>query len=170
MREYRNSQLVLVADINLWSCVDEWRLPPPRVPALQLFASKPGQLSNDQRSVSSSSNSTITSPTSPRPFKSGRRPHGSSPLKQRTCIRYAQPVASGDECPGKFERDFDVLDEDLGSGEFGRVLKVRRKAGDDDDYGPGNAKDDDMYAVKKSKPIEGTKHRYVRSADYGGKP
>lgn len=138
---------------------DEWRLTPPRVPALQLFASKPGQLSNDQSYISSSSNSTITSPTSPRPFKSGRRPHGSSPLKQRGGIRYAQPVASGDECPGKFERDFDVLDEDLGSGEFGHVLKVRRKTSDDDDYGPGSAKDDDLYAVKKSKPIEGVKHR-----------
>jgi len=66
---------------------------------------------------------------------------------------------SGDERPGKFERDFDVLDEDLGSGEFGRVLKVRRKA--DDDFGSMNAKDDNVYAIKKSKSIEGAKHRYV---------
>lgn len=68
---------------------------------------------------------------------------------------------SGDERPGKFERDFDVLDEDLGSGEFGRVLKVRRKVGDEDDLGTTNVKDDGMYAIKKSKPIEGMKHRYV---------
>jgi len=65
-----------------------------------------------------------------------------------------------DECPGKFERDFDVLDEHLGSGEFGRVLKVRRKA-DDNDFGSMSAKEDNLYAVKKSKPIEGVKHRYV---------
>jgi hypothetical protein len=53
-------------------------------------------------------------------------------------------VVSGDECPGRFERDFDVLDEDLGSGEFGRVLKVRRKAGDDGDFGSMNAKGDNV--------------------------
>lgn len=70
-------------------------------------------------------------------------------------------MVSGDERPGKFERDFDVLDEDLGSGEFGRVIKVRRKAEDEDDFGSMNAKDDNVYAVKKSKPIEGAKHRYV---------
>jgi hypothetical protein len=70
-------------------------------------------------------------------------------------------VVSGDESPGKFERDFDVLDEDLGSGEFGRVLKVRRKVDDDDDFGSMNAKDDNVYAIKKSKPIEGVKHRCV---------
>jgi mitosis inhibitor protein kinase SWE1 len=68
-------------------------------------------------------------------------------------------VVSGDECPGRFEREFDVLDEDLGSGEFGRVLKVRRKAGGG--FGPMSAKGDDTYAIKKSKPIEGMKHRYV---------
>ena len=67
----------------------------------------------------------------------------------------------GDECPGRFEREFDILDEDLGSGEFGRVLKVRRKVGDDDGFGPAGAKEDDAYAIKKSKPIEGMKHRYV---------
>jgi hypothetical protein len=71
-----------------------------------------------------------------------------------------QPAVSGDERPGKFERDFDVLDEDLGSGEFGRVLKVRRKV-DEDDFGSVNAKDDNVYAIKKSKPIEGVKHGYV---------
>ena len=65
---------------------------------------------------------------------------------------------SGDECPGKFERDFDVLDEDLGSGEFGRVVKVRQKP---DGLGTTNARGEDLYAVKKSKPIEGVKHRYV---------
>lgn len=68
-------------------------------------------------------------------------------------------MVSGDECPGRFEREFDVLDEDLGSGEFGRVLKVQRKA--DDGFGSMSAKDDKTYAIKKSKPIEGMKHRCV---------
>lgn len=161
MRRHPNLQFVSAVDPGLCSLADEWHLPPPRIPNLQLSASKPGRLSSDQRSASSSSNSTIGSPTSPRFFKSGRRPPGPSPLKQRTCIWYAQSVMSGDECPGKFERDFDVLDEDLGSGEFGRVLKVRRKAGDGEHLGIRNVKDDDLYAIKKSKPIEGVKHRYV---------
>ena len=79
-------------------------------------------------------------------------------------------MVSGDECPGRFERDFDILDEDLGSGEFGRVLKVRRKADDDDgDFGSMNAKDENVYALKKSKPIEGMKHRYVIFFDRYGK-
>ena len=151
----------LVADLGLWTFADEWHLPPPRIPNLQLSASKPGRLSSDQRSTSSSSTSTITSPTSPRFFKSGRRPPGPSPLKQRTCIWFTQPVVPGDERPGKFEREFDVLDEDLGSGEFGRVLKVRRKAEGDDDFGTTKVKDNDLYAIKKSKPIEGVKHRYL---------
>ena len=73
---------------------------------------------------------------------------------------------SGDERPGKFERDFDVLDEDLGSGEFGRVLKVRRKSDEDDDFGSMNVRDDNVYAIKKSKPIEGVKHRYVILFDH----
>lgn len=72
---------------------------------------------------------------------------------------------SGDECPGRFERDFDVLDEDLGSGEFGRVLKVQRKADDDDNFDSVGAKPDNVYAIKKSKPIEGVKHRYVFPLD-----
>ena len=160
-RHIPDPRLVLVADLNLCLTVDGWHLPPPRIPNLQLFASKPGQLPSDQRSISSSSSSTITSPTSPRILKSTRRPPGPSPLKQRTCIRYAQPVVPGDECPGKFERDFDVVDEDLGSGEFGRVLKVRRKADDGDEFGSTRANDDDLYAIKKSKPIEGVKHRYA---------
>ena len=56
--------------------------------------------------------------------------------------------------------EFDVLDKDLGSGEFGRVLKVRRKAGDGNDFGLVGAEEGDAYAIEKSKPIEGAKHRY----------
>lgn len=52
---------------------------------------------------------------------------------------------------GRFERDFVELAE-VGSGEFGKVIKVRCK-GDDDDS--------EIFAVKKSKQFEGLKHRQV---------
>ena len=52
-----------------------------------------------------------------------------------------------DEQPGRFERDFDEIEE-VGSGEFGKVIKVRSKTGDDN-----------LYAIKKSKRFEGVKHR-----------
>lgn len=51
--------------------------------------------------------------------------------------------------PGRFERDFDEVEE-VGSGEFGKVIKVRSKTGDNN-----------LYAIKKSKRFEGVKHRYV---------
>ena len=70
-------------------------------------------------------------------------------------------MVSGDECLGRFEWDVDVLDEDLGSGEFGHVLKAQRKSDDDDDFGSMNVKDDGVYVIKKSKPIKGVKHQYA---------
>ena len=39
--------------------------------------------------------------------------------------------------------------DEVGSGEFGRVIKVRKKGGHEKE----------VYAVKKSKPFEGVKHR-----------
>jgi len=53
-----------------------------------------------------------------------------------------------EEQPGRFERDF-VEIEEVGSGEFGKVIKVQQKGGDDVE----------LYAIKKSKRFEGTKHR-----------
>ena len=38
-------------------------------------------------------------------------------------------MAPGGEYPERFEREFDILDEDLGSGELGRVLEVRQRVG-----------------------------------------
>jgi mitosis inhibitor protein kinase SWE1 len=54
-----------------------------------------------------------------------------------------------DEQPGRFERDFEEIEE-IGSGEFGKVIKAQ-------------SKHDAMqvYAIKKSKQFEGAKHRYV---------
>lgn len=53
-----------------------------------------------------------------------------------------------EEQPGRFERDF-VEIEEVGSGEFGKVIKVQQKGGDEVE----------LYAIKKSKRFEGTKHR-----------
>jgi mitosis inhibitor protein kinase SWE1 len=52
------------------------------------------------------------------------------------------------ERAGYFEHAFEEVDE-LGSGEFGKVIKVRSRT--------RNAE----YAVKKSKRFEGVRHRYV---------
>jgi mitosis inhibitor protein kinase SWE1 len=40
---------------------------------------------------------------------------------------------------------------EVGSGEFGKVIKVRRKDGDNSE----------VYAIKKSKRFEGVRHRSV---------
>ena len=56
---------------------------------------------------------------------------------------------SAEERPGRFELEFIEIDE-LGRGEFGRVMKAQYKEGESE-----------MFAVKKSKRFEGVKHRYV---------
>lgn len=55
---------------------------------------------------------------------------------------------SGEEEPGRFLRDFEEIDG-LGSGEFGKVIKVQSK----------NRENPEVYAIKKSKQFEGPKHR-----------
>lgn len=58
-------------------------------------------------------------------------------------------LASSEERPGRFERVFVEVDE-LGQGEFGRVMKVRYKDSPQE-----------VFAVKKCKRFEGAKHRFV---------
>ena len=53
------------------------------------------------------------------------------------------------ECPGRFELEFEEVEE-IGAGEFGRAMKVRRKSG-------GGM----VFAIKRSKRFEGVRHRYV---------
>ncbi|TFY52403.1 hypothetical protein EVJ58_g10038 [Rhodofomes roseus] len=55
---------------------------------------------------------------------------------------------------GRFDRDLIEVDE-VGKGEFGRVMKVRYKDG----AFAGRGKGGELYAVKKSKRFEGAKHR-----------
>jgi mitosis inhibitor protein kinase SWE1 len=58
------------------------------------------------------------------------------------------PSSSRPSPRGRFERDFAEVDE-LGSGEFGRVIKAKWKRGGSEE----------MFAIKKSKRYEGTRHR-----------
>ncbi|CAL1707700.1 unnamed protein product [Somion occarium] len=62
-------------------------------------------------------------------------------------LRTRRSMAFGEEQLGRFERDFVEIDE-LGRGEFGRVMKARYKQGSQE-----------VFAVKKSKRFEGVKHR-----------
>jgi len=57
--------------------------------------------------------------------------------------------------PGRFERDF-VVDDEVGSGEFGKVIKVHYK----------NGIDSEVFAIKKSKRFEGSRHRYVSTSRF----
>lgn len=61
-----------------------------------------------------------------------------------------------EEQPGKFKRDFDEVEE-IGSGEFGKVMKVKSK----------NGSDGEVSAIKRSKRFEGAKHRCVKSSLFG---
>lgn len=68
------------------------------------------------------------------------------PQQTANTRRSSEPFA--EEQPSRFERDFVEVGE-VGSGEFGKVIKVRRKEGDDGE----------VYAIKKSKRFEGIRHR-----------
>ena len=56
--------------------------------------------------------------------------------------------------PGRFEREFVEIGE-LGSGEFGKAMKVRRQ----DVTSTSGTSPQDITAVKKSKRFEGVRHR-----------
>ncbi|KAI6110576.1 hypothetical protein EDD16DRAFT_1610607 [Pisolithus croceorrhizus] len=114
----------------------DWPL--PLRPALQGHISAP----SDKTESRSSSNKTSTSPTLSRHKAQSSAQRVVSPL-----------VKTDDECVGtgkrtRFEWDFVEVDE-IGSGEFGKVMKVRAK----------NGPENQVWAVKKSKPFEGPRHR-----------
>ncbi|KIJ19055.1 hypothetical protein PAXINDRAFT_8404 [Paxillus involutus ATCC 200175] len=104
----------------------------------QVPSEKPGSRSSSNSSVIS-----LNSPTLSRrqlPVSISRRP-AVSPLHQ-----HAEAVAH--DKSGRFEKEFAEIDQ-IGSGEFGKVLKVRSK----------NGPQDKVWAVKRSKPFEGPRHR-----------
>ncbi|PPQ93721.1 hypothetical protein CVT25_013061 [Psilocybe cyanescens] len=131
----------------------DWQLPNPRIP-LRLSPSSDSLNKASPRSTSGSSTSSIVTFNSNSPTN-GKRPivaperaaHHLAPRASLTTRRLSDSY--GDEQqPGRFERDFEEIEE-VGSGEFGKVIKVQSKTGD----GVG------VFAIKKSKRFEGAKHR-----------
>ncbi|KAG5652393.1 hypothetical protein H0H81_005150 [Sphagnurus paluster] len=119
----------------------------PRIPS-QFSPSKNAFRISPIRSASgSSSSSGATVSNSPSLPASRRFPVGHTQRPVPIIHRLSQPFAEEHQ-PGRFERDFLEYDE-VGSGEFGKVIKVRCKNGDDGE----------VYAVKKSKRFEGPRHR-----------
>lgn len=99
-----------------------------------------------QRSASGSSTSSQATLNSP----STHRHLGASATPKPTARKpQASPIQRTEESRGRFETDF-VDDDEVGSGEFGKVMKVRYKDG------RGG-----VFAVKKSQRFEGVRHRFV---------
>lgn len=113
-----------------------------KLPKLQITAA-----TERSASGSSSSSGNTSSPT-----KRGTGPAQAGPSRiPRLSLPRRMSLAeegSQEEQISRFERDFETVDE-VGSGEFGSVIKVRCKAEDDTQ----------LYAIKKSKRFEGAKHR-----------
>ena len=124
----------------------------PRVPThISTTATTQLHIPSEKSGSRSSSNSSVVTLNSPTLVRrqlpgttSQRLPV--SPLHQHTA-----PVLN--EKLGRFDKEFVEIDK-IGSGEFGKVLKVRSK----------NGPSDNVSAVKRSKPFEGPRHRYEHIA------
>ncbi|KAG2128324.1 uncharacterized protein EDB93DRAFT_1184674 [Suillus bovinus] len=120
----------------------DWPMPTARTLTVETTGS---------RSSSNSSVISLNSPTIARhlPSKTSAT-HSHSPLGPRSrkmsVIEHARNVSDA----GRFEKEF-VEVEQVGSGEFGKVIKVRAKI--------GRGLEDTVWAVKRSKPFEGPRHR-----------
>ncbi|KAG6833559.1 hypothetical protein H0H87_005210 [Tephrocybe sp. NHM501043] len=97
------------------------------------------------RTASSSSSSSTTTLNSPS-IATSRRQQTNHPRPIPASRRLSEPFA--ETSAGRFAREF-IEDDEIGSGEFGKVIKVHSKNGDDSE----------VYAVKKSKRFEGPRHR-----------
>lgn len=118
----------------------------PRISS-QLSPSKKAFGLSPARTASDSSSSSGVTPNSPSIPSSRRFPATSNIQRPMAMIRrLSEPF--NEEQPGRFERDF-LAEDEIGSGEFGKVIRVRRQ----------NADNGDFYAVKKSKRFEGPRHR-----------
>ncbi|KAG1746228.1 hypothetical protein EDB19DRAFT_1691351 [Suillus lakei] len=120
----------------------DWPMPAARTLTVETVGS---------RSSSNSSAISLNSPTIARhlPSKTSAT-HSHSPLGPRSrkmsTIEHVRNVSDA----GRFEKEF-VEVEQVGSGEFGKVMKVRAKI--------GRGLEDTVWAVKRSKPFEGPRHR-----------
>ena len=167
-----------------------WQLPPPRIPpAASPAARMPSKLSPaSTRTASSSSTSTATaSPLGNRLLQVSQPQHSTrltSPLKSsntrtstlpppvtvtKTNVRRggrpslpAMPLSS-DARPGRFEAEF-VEAGEIGSGEFGKVMRVRLKVPLPTSTCSGD--EETEWAVKRSKRFEGARHRYVHCSPF----
>ncbi|KAJ3566472.1 hypothetical protein NP233_g6981 [Leucocoprinus birnbaumii] len=126
----------------------DWQLPKPRIPVM--FSPAPQsslKLAPDRSASGSSNSSTVTiSPTDRSRYLTISGSRRAVP-RARSATRRSSEFTAEEQC-GRFEREFVELAE-VGSGEFGKVIKVRRKTGGDSE----------VFAIKKSKRFEGLKHR-----------
>jgi len=97
-------------------------------------------------------NKTRVTPTGDSSTTTGSQAGRRLPRPSVTSSRRMSGICMEEEQPGRFERDFDEVEE-IGSGEFGKVMKVKNK----------NGSDGVLSAVKRSKTFEGAKHRYVKT-------
>jgi mitosis inhibitor protein kinase SWE1 len=124
----------------------DWHL--PRVPVQFSPSKNTLRLSPGHSTGSLSNRAAAIKPTcipSLRQLPISSIPRLQPPQQAANARRSSEPFS---EHSSRFERNFVEVGE-LGSGEFGKVIKVRRKDGDDDE----------VYAVKKSKRFEGIRHR-----------
>ncbi|KIY66867.1 hypothetical protein CYLTODRAFT_398044 [Cylindrobasidium torrendii FP15055 ss-10] len=124
---------------------------------------KRARLATSRHSSGSSMSSILSSPTRTRTRTDSVH---ARPSYARQSIVVPRPsLSAAQEQRGRFDRDFIVLEE-LGSGEFGKVIKARAKA------------TESVYAIKQSKRYEGVKHRerlleeadilrHLRAANHG---
>lgn len=141
-----------------------WQLPPPRIPPRlsPLKSSIPSHLASSRTALSSSDGSsatTLASPTRRQQTKTqltrgqGQHLRGESAHDVWTSLNESGLSLETYAQPGRFEREFVEIGE-LGSGEFGKVMKVRRQ-----NCSPISGTGGETSAVKKSKQFEGVRHR-----------
>ncbi|KAF8176525.1 hypothetical protein BJ912DRAFT_1063843 [Pholiota molesta] len=125
--------------------------PKPRIPLrMSPSGDEPNKISS--RSTSGSSNSSVTTLNSPTDHRRSSLVESAGgarhlPPRREMVARRLSDTFAEDEQPGRFERDFEEIEE-IGSGEFGKVIKAQSKH---------DAME--VYAIKKSKQFEGAKHR-----------
>ncbi|TFK63362.1 kinase-like protein, partial [Pluteus cervinus] len=126
----------------------EWHLSVPRLSAAS--PSKNTHKASPARTASGSSNSSTITLNSPTTKSQRHLPIAEKYMRYSTANTSPTKLSmfvNSEEQAGRFAGDFVEVGE-LGSGEFGKVIKVQLKS---------NAQE--LFAIKKSKRFEGPKHR-----------